>query len=155
MTLSEYLDSPKDAHGRTRLYRIWENMRSRCYRTSKGKTYQRYGGRGIRVCEEWRASFEIFRDWAILNGYEESLELDRIDNDKDYEPSNCRFVSHRENSWNRRNGRMIYYEGKRMCLAEWSEELGINYETLRTRFRLNWSVERAFTTEVRKDKKQN
>ena len=148
MTINDYYNARKDAYGRTRLYRIWENMISRCYRPSKGKTYQRYGGRGIRVCEEWRVSFEAFRNWAIAHGYEEYLELDRIDKDKDYEPANCRFVSHRENNRNRRNCRMICYAGKRMCLVEWSEELEINYETLRTRFRLNWSAERAFTTEV-------
>ena len=155
MTITDYYNARKDSRGRTRLRRSWENMLTRCYYQNKGRVYQRYGGRGISVCDEWRASFDDFRDWALSNGYEEDLELDRIDNDGNYQPDNCHFVTHKDNNRNRRNCRLISFDGKEQCLAAWAEELGINYETLRTRFRLNWDVERAFTTEVEKDEKQD
>jgi hypothetical protein len=84
----------------TRLFRIWVDMRSRCKYPSTTH-YHRYGGRGISVCTEWEISFEAFRDWALNNGYSDSLTIDRIDNDGNYEPSNCRWVTNRENCKNR------------------------------------------------------
>lgn len=75
-----------------RLYRIWHNMKSRCYCKSFSR-YKYYGGRGITVCEEWKNDFKAFRQWAIANGYQDDLQIDRIDNSGNYEPSNCRWVS--------------------------------------------------------------
>lgn len=149
MTLEEYSRLTKDAHGRTRLYRIYKNMLSRCYSPSKGKGYERYGGRGIRVCQEWLESFEAFRDWALDHGYGENLELDRIDNNGDYSPENCRFVSHQVNNRNRRNNRLISYKGTARCLAAWAEVFGIKYETLRWRLNNGWPLERAFKEGVK------
>jgi ribosomal protein L35AE/L33A len=80
----------------TRLYDIWKNMKGRCYRKSSTH-YHRYGGRGIIVCDEWKNSFENFMKFAFDNGYTDELTIDRIDNDKNYEPSNVRFVSNAEN----------------------------------------------------------
>ena len=145
MTLYEYQKMPKDSYGRSRLYRIWDDMIGRCYRPGKGKIYARYGGRGITVCEEWKNSFPAFRDWALKNGYNDSLEIDRIDNELGYSPDNCRFVTHRVNNRNRRNCRMILYLGKCQCMSAWAEELGINYSTMRSRFKNDWSVERALS----------
>lgn len=90
----------------TRLYPIWHSMNQRCCEPTH-KFYKDYGGRGITVCDEWRNSFEAFRDWAMANGYDETVQrgqctLDRIDNDGNYEPSNCRWVSMKVQATNRR-----------------------------------------------------
>lgn len=83
-----------------RLYRIWKNMKSRCYCVNK-PDYHRYGGRGIEVCSEWKENYLAFREWALKNGYEENLSIDRIDFNKNYEPSNCRWTTQRVQARNR------------------------------------------------------
>src|SRR3990167_9233467 len=85
----------------TRLYKIWEGMKSRCLNSNR-KAYKNYGGRGITICNEW-LEFIPFRDWALSNGYKENLQINRINNDGNYEPSNCDFVPIKENLRNRRN----------------------------------------------------
>lgn len=92
-----------EKHGcsNTRLYITWRNMRDRCH-NKKNKRYSSYGGRGIRVCEEWNSSFSKFKEWALSNGYTDELTIDRIDVDGNYCPENCRFVTRAENNRNRR-----------------------------------------------------
>lgn len=82
---------------KTRLYRIWCGMRARCY-SSKSNVFKWYGGKGIKVCEEWNENYESFRDWAMANGYEEGLSIDRINSNGNYEPSNCRWLTRAENA---------------------------------------------------------
>ena len=130
----------------TRLYGIWVNMRSRCNNT-KNLDYKDYGGRGIVVCEEWDSSYVAFRDWAKSNGYSDDLTIDRIDVDGNYEPSNCRWATIKEQANNRRSNKMLTFNGETHSIHMWSEILGINYNTLYNRLhKYKWSVERALTT---------
>lgn len=86
----------------TRLYRIWKTMKCRCMNPNH-PTFRHYGARGIEVCEGWREDYPSFKEWATANGYGEGLELDRIDVNGNYEPSNCRWITHRDQSLNRRD----------------------------------------------------
>lgn len=118
----------------TRLYRIWHDIKQRC-QNENYKQYSDYGGRGIRVCDEWQDSFEVFRDWALANGYEESLTIDRIDNDGNYEPENCRWATTKEQARNRRNSVLLEIGGVTKTLAEWAEVFHISYSTFTARYR--------------------
>lgn len=82
---------------RIRLHRIWTAMKRRCSRKSQQGNYKYYGGRGIDVCYEWRVSYQAFRSWALANGYQENLTIDRKDNNGNYEPSNCQWITRSEN----------------------------------------------------------
>lgn len=146
------LRGKKSAHGksRTHIYIIWGKMKGRCNNPSNS-LYKDYGGRGITLCDEWH-EFMPFYDWAMANGYQDNLQIDRKDNDKGYSPDNCRWVTSKENCNNRRNNLNITYKGETKTLAQWSECLGINEVTLRSRIRCGWSIEKSFTTPVKKKK---
>lgn len=120
-------------------YSVWCGMLSRC-NCPTCEAYPNYGGRGITVCEEW-LEFINFNDWAEHSGYEEGLELDRIDNESSYSPDNCRWVTHTENNRNKRTNRYITYKGDTKCTAEWAEILGVNTGLLLNRLNNNWSFE--------------
>lgn len=125
---------------RDRLYKCWDNMKSRCY-NKNDKSYNRYGGRGITVCDEWKDSYEHYREWALSNGYEENLTCDRINNEGNYEPSNCRWSTVKEQAQNRRS--TITYKGE--CASDASTRLGGSLELVGGRIRSGWSTEKAFT----------
>lgn len=112
----------------THIYSAWYNMKVRCYYT-KQVYYKRYGGRGIKVCDEWKNSFKSFYEWAINNGYKDGLSLDRIDNDGNYEPSNCRWVSMKRQNRNRCNNVILEKDGIRIPVIDFFEYLGIDYKS--------------------------
>ena len=116
-------------------------MKKRCSNPNNAD-YPHYGGRGIRVCDEWQ-SYEKFRDWAISHGYSDNLTLDRIDVDGNYEPDNCRFVPMKVQQNNRSNNILLSYNGKQYTLAELAEETGVQYGTLYERVKRGLSVEDA------------
>lgn len=127
------------------LYNIWNQMMGRCYRKSD-KHYDRYGGRGIKVCDEWH-DFWNFVKWSdSIGGRPAGMEIDRIDNDGDYCPENCRWATRKQQLRNRSNNVYIEYNGKRQTIAEWSEETGISWQALSHRYNRGWSVERMLTT---------
>ena len=128
----------------TRLYRIWNDMKCRCYRY-KETAYKYYGDRGIIVCDEWLNDFQAFYDWAMANGYDDTLTIDRIDVNGNYEPSNCRWVSRKVQMNNTRRNHLITYNGKTQTIAQWAEELNIKQNTLLYRIRRGWSIEKALT----------
>ena len=144
----EYMSKKFKKHGmrNERLYSTWCNMKQRCY-DKQSSAYKDYGGRGISICDEWLSDFTNFYNWAIQNGYKENLSIDRIDNNGNYEPPNCRWVTMKEQSRNTRGNRNITYKGETHCLGEWAEILNMNYGTLYKRLNL-WDLEKAFTKPV-------
>lgn len=116
----------------TRIYNIWNQMIQRCT-NPKLKHYERYGGRGIKVCEEWMSSIESFKDWAVSNGYKDCLTIDRIDVNGNYEPANCKWSTNVEQQRNKRTNRFITIKGETKTVAEWAEISGIPYKTLQRR----------------------
>lgn len=128
----------------TRLYGIWHGMRLRCY-TTTNKDYERYGGRGIKVCDEWQ-SFEPFYQWAMANGYQDALTLDRIDNDGDYCPENCRWATQKEQQNNRRSNRLITHNGETHTIAEWNRIKGFGKWVIGNRLRDGWDIGSAVDT---------
>lgn len=108
-------------------------MKSRCF-NEKNTRYAGYGGRGIIVCDEWRNDFEAFHDWAMANGYTDELTIDRIDNNGNYEPSNCRWTTVREQSNNRRSNINIDFDGATYSLKQLCELLCLPYGTIYARY---------------------
>lgn len=131
-------------HGETksRLHNIWQRMRSRCSNVNS-QDYAYYGGRGIRVYPPWDKDYMCFRDWALSNGYRDDLTIDRIDVNKGYCPENCRWTTMKVQANNRTNSRYITCNGETHTIQEWSEIVGINYQTLYMRFNAGWSPEKA------------
>jgi hypothetical protein len=124
-------------------YGSYHSMMDRCYR-EKSCNYNRYGARGIRVCEEWH-NIENFEKWVEENPYFEGATLDRINVDGDYEPSNCRWATMKEQCNNRSNTLYITYNGETHTISEWAEITGINRSTLNNRYYKGWSIESMLT----------
>ena len=146
--LKETTITKNTTHGKRhmRIYRIWASIHERCNYPAH-KYYKNYGGRGIRVCAEWD-DFFMFYEWALANGYQEGLTIDRIDTNGNYEPSNCRWVTMKVQNNNRRNNHLVTYKGQTKTLSEWAEEFQINRYTLYKRIQAGWSVEKALETPV-------
>ena len=146
----------------SRLSEIFRSMKKRCYYT-KHIQYKNYGGRGIRICDEWNdrtiirilgigytKGFLAFKKWALENGYQDNLSIDRIDVNGNYEPANCRWVTKRVQANNCRNNKYITYEGKTQSMADWCRELGLDYVLMQQRIYKGWTAEKAFKTPLKK-----
>lgn len=135
-------------HG-SRINRIWKEMRHRCNNV-KNTSYENYGGRGIRVCSEWNNpanGFINFYNWAISNGYEDNLSIDRIDNDGNYCPENCRWADLFEQGSNKRNNVRITVNGINHTLAEWARIMGVKRSFLISKLKSGCSLEEILADE--------
>lgn len=121
-------------------------MKQRCFNPNR-QVYPNYGGRGITVSDEW-AHFKQFEQWAIANGYKQGLDIDRIDNDGNYEPNNCRFISHKKNCNNRSNCKYISHNGETHTITEWADIYRIRSDTLYKRLKTGMSFENAIMRPV-------
>ena len=135
----------KDGRTKHLLYGTWKQMINRC-ENPKSKHYDRYGGRGIKVCEEWR-DFWSFVKWSdSIGGKPNGYTLDRIDNDGNYCPENCRWADWGTQMSNKSSNRYITYNGKTQTIHQWSIDIGLNEQTLTNRINRGWSIERSLTT---------
>ena len=141
-------------HGLTKktLHNAWINMKTRCDNPNYNE-YHRYGGRGITYCEEWK-SFDNFMEWSLKNGFNETkdnngrnlLSLDRIDNNGNYEPNNCKWSTRIEQARNKSNNKKYLYKGKEYCLRGLVELSFVNESSLRRRIKQGWAIEDAIET---------
>ena len=130
----------------TRLYAVWNTIKQRCF-NKNNRSYKNYGGRGIKMCDEWANNYESFYLWAINAGYKKGLQIDRINNDGDYCEANCRFVARDIQANNKRNVKLWTINGVSKSLAEWCKEYDMDYYLVRQRvLKLKWTMEKALTT---------
>lgn len=132
-------------HGQseTRIYRTWNDMRRRC-RARNRPDWANYGERGITVCKEWE-DFDVFYKWAMDNGYNDMLTIDRIRNNEGYSPNNCRWVTRRYQNNNTRANHQITAFGKTQNLQQWADETGFGHTAILFRLKSGWTVEEALT----------
>lgn len=123
------------SHGlsHTRLYQTWADMKSRCYNPNNNG-YHRYGGRGIKVCDEWQ-TFPPFAEWALNNGYDPSLTIERINNDGNYEPSNCCWATQSQQASNKSTTHQVTIGGETHCLTHWARIAGLTKAAVLYRYR--------------------
>lgn len=124
-------------------YIIWQGMKQRCF-DKKSKNYSKYGGRGITMCKEWREDYLIFL--KDMGEVPEGKSIERIDNNGNYEPSNCKWATIKEQARNKRNSLIINYKGQSKHLLDWCEELNLSYNLIRDRLRKGWETDKAFET---------
>jgi hypothetical protein len=135
------------SHGLTHhpLYRIWQRIKGSTTNPNH-QDYEWYGGKGVRVCEEWFNDFMNFYEWSLTNGYQQGLTIDRIDVNGDYDPSNCRWVTFEEQALNRTDNVYLTYGGVTRTIMEWSRITGINPGTLYGRYHKGWSPDKILST---------
>lgn len=141
---------PTLTHGKsnTKLFNVWQHMRGRCY-NKNNKSYIYYGGRGIKICDEWRNNFLNFYNWAINNGYEEKLTIDRINVNGNYEPLNCRWADVTTQANNKTNTRYYELDGEKYTLTELSNKYNKSRNLIQNRLRLGWPLKKALNQEVK------
>ena len=138
----------KHGLGRTRIYKIYSGMLYRC--TEEGDLTGNYYKRGIRVCNEWQGNNGAinFYNWAISSGYNDDLTLDRIDNNGDYSPDNCRWTTMLVQANNKRNNHFLEFNGEKKTISQWSRETGISGTTILARLKGGWPIVDALTIPV-------
>lgn len=138
-------------HGKSvenkRLFDVWYQMTRRC-NNKKSKDYPGYGGRGIKICQEWLEVSEFFK-WAEKSGYKIGLTLERINVNGGYNAGNCTWIPNKRQASNTRRSVRIEFNGDILCLSDWARKIGINIRTILTRYRAGWSIERMLTEHVR------
>lgn len=139
----------KRKYKRSKTYSVWTSMIQRCNNTNH-QHYKNYGGRGIAVCKRWKKFDNFLEDMGEVSA---GLQIDRTDNNGNYCKSNCRWVTQKQNSRNRRSNRLIKHNGKTQCLTVWAEEFNISVCLLFDRLRNGWSMEKSLTTPIRGKKK--
>lgn len=130
---------------RSRTYRIWIGIHTRC-NNQKKKEWSRYGGRGIKVCERWHR-FENFL--ADMSDCPDGLTIERINSNGNYEPGNCRWATHHDQTRNKRTNVNLTFNEETLCVADWAKELGMTRETISGRLSRGWSIEKTLTHAVR------
>jgi hypothetical protein len=120
-------------------------MKQRCFNPNYPR-YKDYGGKGITMCDAWKDDFEVFMNWSLSNGYTDTLTIDRIDNDGNYEPDNCRWITNEMQQLNRRNNRNITYKDKTLTVTEWSKITGMGCKMLQNRLDSGRSINDVFET---------
>lgn len=149
---SEMLSERNIKHNQrnTKLYEIWKSIKQRCLNT-KNQSYHNYGGRGIKICNEWLNDYNIFYNWSMENGYKEGLTIDRIDVNGNYEPSNCRWVTRLIQCNNTRVNRYVTINNETKTLADWCRYYKISYSLVVQREKKqNWNIVKAITTPVKR-----
>lgn len=137
----------------SRLYKIWCNMIARCH-NSNTNHYKYYGARGIKVCKEWM-TFSEFMKWAIKNGYNDNLTIERKDIDKDYKPENCTFIPKSQQSNNKSDTHYLTHKGVTLPIAVWAQKLKIKSNTLYSRINLlGWTTDKALSEPVKNQNKE-
>lgn len=138
-------------HGRSydRLHNIWNHMKQRCGNPNDNN-YEHYGAEGKTVYKPWADDFQRFYDWAMDNGYQENLTIDRIDNTKGYYPENCRWATKKQQSNNTRRNRLITLNGEAKTMSQWCEEFGIKNTTVYDRLKRGWDIESALTRKTQR-----
>lgn len=131
----------KHSLSKTSLYDCWTAIKQRCL-NPKSPYFNNYGGRGIKICDEWLC-FKSFSKWAFENGYSEKLTIDRIDVNGNYEPSNCRWVDRKTQARNRRDSRLLEIDGITKSISEWCEIYSVNYNTVNNRIWRGWDWKEA------------
>ena len=147
----EVTSKNKRKHGlrNTRLYRIWNSMKQRC-NNPNSSAYKDYGNRGIKVCKEWGNNFLNFYNWAMNNGYEDDLTIDRINNNEGYYPNNCRWVTSSQQANNKRSNVVLALDNEVHNISEWCRITGLTRSTITHRLQRGWSVSDTLTIPSKK-----
>ena len=135
----EMLRERVTTHGMTKtpLHNVWIALKDRCTNPNNQR-FKYYGGKGVKVCEEWKHDFQKFYDFAIENGWKKGLTIDRMDNDGDYSPENCHFITNRKQQLNKSNNNRVTINGETLTIKEWCDKSGINRNTFVWRLRNGW-----------------
>lgn len=136
----------KHGHYNERLYKIWFDMKRRCYNNNR-KAYKYYGAKGITVCKEWLNSYNNFHNWALSHGYNNNLTLERIDFNGNYCPENCKWIPQSEQTQNSSHNHFITFNNKTLTISQWSKEIGIAPKTIRERLNKGWNIKKVLSSQ--------